>query len=93
MSPSSRSGNDVVSSLPKFLTTQELCDLLRVSEKTVQRWRRGNLITYVLKGGGYLFPSSDVSRFIASRTVPIASEIPKLARRRAWTGIHLERLS
>jgi predicted site-specific integrase-resolvase len=55
---------------PKFYTTQALCAELHVSEKTVQRWRNANLITYILKGGGrYLYPASDVDRFVASRTV------------------------
>ena len=53
----------------KFLTTPELCALLHVSAKTVQRWRKANKITYTMIGTHFLYPISDVNTFIARRTV------------------------
>ena len=53
----------------KFLTTKQLCALLHVSTKTVQRWRNANLITYTMIGGQFRYPVSGVETFIARRTM------------------------
>jgi excisionase family DNA binding protein len=52
-----------------FLTTPEVCELLRISEKTLQRWRKDRKLTYIRRGGRFLFRSTDLDNFLAQRTV------------------------
>jgi len=58
--------------LPKFLTAQDMRNLFKISDKTLQRWRNSNKIAYMIKGRGYLYPGSDVQRFVSLRTVQAA---------------------
>ena len=58
--------------LPKFLTAQDMRNLFKISDKTLQRWRNSNKIAYMIKGRGYLYPGSDVQRFVALRTIKAA---------------------
>jgi excisionase family DNA binding protein len=49
----------------RYLTIEEVAELLRVSERTVYRWiRNGNLqAIQVMEGGGYRIPQSEIDRF------------------------------
>jgi hypothetical protein len=53
----------------QFLTTLELCAVLRCSEKTIQRYRKRRLIGYVRRCGRFLYSRAAVEQFIQSRTV------------------------
>lgn len=67
--------------LPKFLTSAEVSTLLRIDRRTLRRYTRKRLLTFVRRGGGYLFPLSEVERFLNSRTVPSRAAV--LAERAA----------
>ncbi len=54
------------------LTTQEAAAELRVSTKTLQRWRLARKITYVRLGGKFLYPRIAIESFIAKRTLVAA---------------------
>lgn len=66
---------------PRFLTSAEVCALLRIDRRTLRRYTKKRLLSFVRRGGGYLFPSSEVERFIESRTVPSRAAV--LADRKA----------
>ena len=55
----------------ELMTAREVCDRLRISTKTLGRWRKARLISAVKKGqsGHYLYPAISIERLIASRTV------------------------
>ena len=53
---------------PKYLTSREVMALLRCSMRTLRRRCAKRLLTFVQDGGRYLFPSSDVDRYLAQRT-------------------------
>jgi excisionase family DNA binding protein len=57
---------------PQTYTSREVCALLRISEKTLQRRRKANRIAYTYEGGSYRYPASDVHRYMAKRFVPEA---------------------
>lgn len=60
-----------------FLTSRELCELLRVSAATLHRWRSLpdlNGLPYVLVGGQIRYARAAVDAWIASR-----SQIPQQA--------------
>jgi excisionase family DNA binding protein len=52
-----------------YLTTEEVCALLRTSAKTLQRWRKSRRITYVRLSGRFLYPRTAIEKFIAARTM------------------------
>lgn len=55
--------------LASYLTTAEVCELLRVSPRTLQRWRLTRKITSVRLSGKILYPRTALEIFIAKRTV------------------------
>jgi excisionase family DNA binding protein len=52
-----------------YLTGEEVCDLLRTSTKTLQRWRRARAISYIRLGGRILYSRAAIEKFIAARTM------------------------
>ena len=56
----------------KYLLTEEVASLLRCSIKTVQRYRRARKLAYIRRGGRFLFPRTEVERFLADRLVQAA---------------------
>ena len=55
-----------------YLTTSEVCGLLRIGDKTLQRWRNARKLTFIQRGGRFLFPAAEIDRFLESRTVRAA---------------------
>jgi excisionase family DNA binding protein len=55
-----------------FLTSQEVCDLLRVCPKTLKNWRKRRAIEFIRRGRNVLFRRETVERFLAGRTVKAA---------------------
>lgn len=55
---------------PDLRTRRELADMLRVSDRYVDRLIERNEIVYVKAGRYRLFLMSDIDAFIASRRVP-----------------------
>ena len=41
-----------------YLTDKEVADLLRVSRRTLQEYRNGRLLPYIILGGKTLYPES-----------------------------------
>lgn len=41
-----------------YLTDKEVADLLRVSRRTLQEYRNGRLLPYIILGGKTLYPQS-----------------------------------
>jgi excisionase family DNA binding protein len=56
----------------RYMTTKEVCALLRTSAKTLQRWRKARKIGYVRLGGKFLYHRTAIEKFIAARTLPSA---------------------
>jgi excisionase family DNA binding protein len=61
-----------VPNTPRYLTTAEVCDYLRITEKTLQRWRKARKLTFVHRCGRFLFTTAEVDRFLEVRTVRAA---------------------
>jgi len=57
---------------PKFLTSAETAALLRVDRRTLRRYTKKRLITFIKRGGGCLFPVTEIERFLNNRTVRAA---------------------
>jgi excisionase family DNA binding protein len=55
-----------------YLTSPEVCALLRTSIKTLQRWRKAGNISYTRLGGRILYSRTAIEKFIAARTVKSA---------------------
>jgi excisionase family DNA binding protein len=55
-----------------YLTSEEVCALLRICAMTLSRWRKARKITYVRLGGRFLYPRAGIEKFIAARTVQSA---------------------
>lgn len=55
---------------PDLVTRQELADILRVSDRYVERLIERNEIPYVRLGRNCLFWLSDIVAFLADRRVP-----------------------
>jgi excisionase family DNA binding protein len=52
-----------------YLTTKEVCDLLRISAMTLLRWRKARKISYIRLGGRTLYSRTAIEKFIAARTM------------------------
>ena len=47
---------------------QDLCFLLKVSVKTLQRYRKKGILPYLLLDGKYYYRASDIHKLIRERT-------------------------
>lgn len=57
---------------PDFLLSSEVCNLLRISKRTLIRWTtraRRPKLAFVRSGRKILYPAADVHRYLAARTV------------------------
>ena len=52
----------------KLLDNQDLCFMLKVSVKTLQRYRKKGILPYLLLDGKYYYRASDIHRLIRERT-------------------------
>ena len=52
----------------KLLDNQDLCFLLKVSVKTLQRYRKKGILPYLLLDGKYYYRASDIHMQIRERT-------------------------
>jgi excisionase family DNA binding protein len=52
-----------------LLTSDEVCNVLRISPRTLKRWRSARILTHVRRGRAFLFPRAAVEKYITSRTV------------------------
>ena len=50
----------------RYLTDKEVAQILKVSRRTLQEYRNGGLIPYVLLGGKVLYRESDLERVLES---------------------------
>lgn len=50
------------------LDMQDLCFLLKVSVKTLQRYRKKGILPYLLLDGKYYYRASDIHKLIRERT-------------------------
>ena len=64
---------------PKYLTSREVMALLRCSMRTLRRRCARRLVTFVQDGGRYLFPATDVERYVAVRTTKYGERKQKKA--------------
>jgi excisionase family DNA binding protein len=56
----------------QLLTSNEVCDLLRISAKSLQRLRGKKAISFLRISGSVRFRQADVENFLAQRTVVAA---------------------
>jgi len=61
--------NSALQNLPSLLTSEEVCSLLRFSQKTLQRWRKARKLAHIRRNGRFLYPSGEIDRFITTRLV------------------------
>ena len=52
----------------QLLDNQDLCFLLKVSVKTLQRYRKKGILPYLLLDGKYYYRASDIHKLIRERT-------------------------
>ena len=52
----------------KLLDNQDLCFMLKVSTKTLQRYRKKGILPYIMLDGKYFYRASDIHRLICERT-------------------------
>ena len=52
----------------KLLDNQDLCFMLKVSVKTLQRYRKKGILPYLLLDGKYYYRASDIHKLIRERT-------------------------
>lgn len=52
-----------------YLTSEEVCALIRVSPKTLQRMRKERKIMFMRRPGRVIFPATEVARYIKDRLV------------------------
>ena len=52
----------------RLLDNQDLCFLLKVSVKTLQRYRKKGILPYLLLDGKYYYRASDIHKLIRERT-------------------------
>lgn len=60
------------SSPADILTSKQVCEILQVSAKTLQRLRNKRAISFIRAGGGYRYRRIAVDRYIANREVRVA---------------------
>ena len=52
----------------KLLDNQDLCFMLKVSTKTLQRYRKKGILPYIMLDGKYFYRASDIHKLIRERT-------------------------
>ena len=52
----------------KLLDNQDLCFMLKVSTKTLQRYRKKGILPYIMLDGKYFYRTSDIHKLIRERT-------------------------
>ena len=52
----------------KLLDNQDLCFMLKVSVKTLQRYRKKGILPYLTLDGKYYYRASDIHKLIRERT-------------------------
>ena len=52
----------------RLFDNQDLCFMLKVSVKTLQRYRKKGILPYLLLDGKYYYRASDIHRLIRERT-------------------------
>ena len=52
----------------KLLNNQDLCFMLKMSVKTLQRYQKKGILPYLLLDGKYYYRASDIHRLIRERT-------------------------
>lgn len=52
----------------KLLDNQDLCFMLKVSVKTLQRYRKKGILPYLLLDGKYYYRASDIHKLIREHT-------------------------
>jgi excisionase family DNA binding protein len=53
----------------EFLTSRDVCALLKISSKTLERMRKRRALNFVRVGGAYRFRRSALDLFLAQREV------------------------
>ena len=53
----------------KFLTNRDVCDMLHVSERTLQEWRKQRKIPFIRLKGKILYKQSDVLKRLENQTI------------------------
>ena len=53
----------------EFLTSRDVCALLKISSKTLERLRKKRALNFVRLGGAYRFRRSAVDLFLSQREV------------------------
>ena len=64
-----------------LLTSTEVCDLLRICKRTLQRWRDNHLITYVISEGKCLYEYREIKRILKEGIVNAGISIDDLLRK------------
>lgn len=64
-----------------LLTSTEVCDLLRICKRTLQRWRNNHLITYVISEGKCLYEYREIKRILKEGIVNAGISIDDLLRK------------
>lgn len=57
-----------------WVDSQEICDFLKISERTLQRLRRSGQISYTNLGGKYYYQISQVKRLLKERLIKSTDE-------------------
>ena len=52
----------------KLLDNQDLCFMLKVSTKTLQRYHKKGILPYIMLDGKYFYRTSDIHKLIRERT-------------------------
>ena len=65
----------------KMLTSSEVCDLLRICKRTLQRWRDNHLITDIISEGKCLYEYREIKRILKEGIVNAGISIDDLLRK------------
>ncbi len=58
----------------KWVDSYEVCEFLRISERTLQRLRSGAKISYTPLGGKYYYQISEIKRLLRERVIRSTEE-------------------
>ena len=61
----------------KYLNSKELCEMLKVSRRTIQNWKSDALIPYLSIKGKHLFCEDDIEEFLKKFKIPAYYELEK----------------
>jgi hypothetical protein len=53
----------------KYLTNRDVCRMLQVSPRTLQKWRNENLIPFFRLKGKILYREPDIAAWLSTKTV------------------------